>query len=169
MILNIETTGFSHDADLFLIGVRTRTNEIKIWKRWDFPSEESMLKNFLSYFLGVDDKIVIGFNILKFELPYLFIKVQKLPEFRDFFKKINLANVVDLYTILTFMNKGVIKGLSFYCEKYKLKEPPQDREILRSYESRDYEKASRLAEEKLNSINSLFSVVWSKARKGQYG
>jgi len=152
MILNIFTSGFSPEADLLLVGVRTHTGECKLWR----DSE-----GFLDYFLKTDDKIVIGFNILKFDIPFLLLKSQKSQKFPEFFKKINYSNVVDLFPILTFRNRGVIKGLEFYLEKEGIR-----KDFLSDLEIARKSKEDSIAQEvgkKLEAINSLY---WRLKGKG---
>lgn len=145
MIVNIFTTGFSPDSSLLFIGVRTHTGEFKSWEK---PEE------FIEYFLSTDDKIVIGFNILKFDIPFLLLKAKDSLEFTQFFKKINYSNIIDLFTILTFQNKGVIKGLDFYLEQEGIeKNFLSDSEIIRNL---DREKTKEDIKRKLEAINSLY-------------
>ena len=123
MILTILTSDYTATADLRLIAVRTHTGDHKFF---------TSLDEFITYFLGTDDKIVIGFNILKFDLPFLLLKSQDQKQFQEFFKKINYANVIDLFTILTFQNKGVIKGLDYHLQIRDLNRPSNDRDLLRN-------------------------------------
>ena len=59
MILTLFASEFSPEARILLVGVQTHTGEFHFWKGWE---------GFLEYFLGTDDKIVVGFNILKFDI-----------------------------------------------------------------------------------------------------
>ena len=85
MILSIEASGFTHDAEIYAIGLKTPRVE-KTWKRWEYKSEEDMLRDFAKYFVTIDDKIVIGFNVVKFELMLMMTKMKAagMPEFGDF-------------------------------------------------------------------------------------
>ena len=146
MILTIFTGSFSPDAELFLIGVRTHTGEYKFW---------TDMENFLDYFLKTDDKIVVGFNLLKFDIPFLLLKAKDSGKFRDFFRKVNYSNIVDLFTVLTFQNKGVIKGLDFYLEREGIgRNFLSDTEIGRRLQKG--EKAEGEVEKKLEAIHSLY-------------
>jgi len=147
MIVNVFATGYAPKDRLLLVGVRTHTGEFKFF---------SGVKEFVDYFIGTDDKIVIGFNILKWDILFLLLKSQELDNFNEFFKKINYSNIVDLYPILTFRNKGVIKGLSFYLEQKRVsREFLGDVEISRLLES-NKQKAEENIVKKLESLKDLY-------------
>jgi len=147
MILNIFTTGYSPDSELLFIGVRTHTGEVKFWEK-----EEG----FIEYFLGTDDKIVIGFNILKFDIPYILLKTSHSPRFKELFSKMNYCNIVDLFNILTFQNKGIIRGLNHYLEREGVERNfLNDAEIVRIANS-ERSRAEENASKKLEAIHSLY-------------
>ena len=166
MIISILAEDFSEDSEIFLIGVRG-ISTIKIWKLWDFENESIMLKDFIEYFTGIDDKIIIGYNILKFDILKLALNSKGLENFGKFFKKLNISNIVDLFVILTFLNKGVIKGLNSYCEEYGIqKRITNERDFLRLYKEKRYEELVKVFSDKLDAINELFLKMWDKAKKG---
>lgn len=142
MILHVLTSGYSADSQLILIGVRTHTNEHKFW---------NTVEGFLDYFLSTDDKIVVGFNILKFDIPFLLLNTPS-ERLADFFKKINYSNIVDLFTVLTFQNKGIIKGLDYHLEKEGLsRDFPGDDEMRIKGEG-----VQESLGKKLEAIHSLY-------------
>ncbi len=160
MILSIKTDGFSHDSRLLSIGVKTH-NSVKFWHIWDFESEERLLENFIEYFTGVDDKIVNGFNLLKFDIPFLLLKSRGLHGFEKFFRKINFSNVTDLFDILTFQNRGVIKGFNYYCEQHGIpRNFVSDNEMVEMYKNKRHADFERNFSEKLNSTNELFAKLF---------
>jgi hypothetical protein len=177
MILSVQTEGFSSDAKILAIGVKRPGATWKegdkgrlqstIWKSWEFESEESMLSDFVKYFLGTQDKIVIGFNNLKLDMPILLLRTKDFPDFREFFKKFNYANVEDLFLINTFINRGVIKGLDYYCKKEGIPCDFSDREMVSAYNSRDYAKFEDMFRKKLDALDSLFLKMWEKVVSGE--
>lgn len=172
MIILVETDGISLDSKLLVIGLRT-PSEVKLWKIWEHPDEKSMLSSFIDHFLSMtEDKIIIGYNILKFDVPILLHKASGLPKFEEFFRKLNSSNVIDLFTILTFLNQGQLKGMDFYCGKFgvRLLGPKRD-EVSRLYETggeENLEKISNLVSLKLNTINELFLKSWGKVKDGGF-
>ncbi|MEM7815793.1 MAG: hypothetical protein QXN71_01600 [Candidatus Aenigmatarchaeota archaeon] len=164
MILSVQTDGFSSEAKILAIGLK-RGSFVKVWKSWEFPSERDMVSDFIRYFLKTNDKIFIGFNNLKLDIPILLLRSCGLPEFREFFRKINYANIEDLFIILTFINRGVIKGLDHYCKKEGIPREFSDREIVSAYNSKDYARFERLFVNKLDAIDSLFLKMWDKVTK----
>ncbi|RLJ06603.1 MAG: hypothetical protein DRP16_04970 [Candidatus Aenigmatarchaeota archaeon] len=163
MILTVQTDRFSENAKILAIGIKTYSS-IKTWNNWEYASEEEMLSNFINYFLSKDDKIIIGFNVMKFDIPLLLLKSVNLQTFSGFFKKINFSNIVDLFMILTFTEKGEIKGLNCYLEKYKIPSAVSDREMLKLYERKEYRKFEDAFERKLQSIDELFLRLWKKVK-----
>ncbi|MEM5812598.1 MAG: hypothetical protein QW286_02665, partial [Candidatus Aenigmatarchaeota archaeon] len=71
----------------------------------------------------------------------------------------------DLFIILTFINRGVIKGLDHYCKKEGIPREFSDREIVSAYNSKDYARFERLFVNKLDAIDSLFLKMWDKVTK----
>ncbi len=167
MIFSIATDGFLWNSNTLLIGVRTLAT-MRIWKIRDFPSEGEMIKDFMKFFTHMDDKIVIGFNILKFDLPLLLLKAKNLEGFEQFFRKINMANVEDLFIFLTILNEGKLNSLDFYCRHYGIEPPPSDRDIMRWHSLGEYEKSESAFEKKLETINTLFQKIWADVKGGKW-
>jgi DNA polymerase elongation subunit (family B) len=162
IIFSLQTLGISPYANILTIQVKIG-KIVKIWKIWDYADEKSMIRDFMEYFLSLRDKIIIGYNLLKFDLPLLLLKARELPKFEEFFKKINRSNVVDLFTILTFLNKGRIKSLDYHCKAYNItgRNVPLN-EMISLYENKKYEEFERNALANLNNLSDLFSKVWSE-------
>jgi DNA polymerase elongation subunit (family B) len=172
MILSIETDGFSPESKLLVIGLRM-PSKVRLWKRWDYPDEKSMVSAFVGHFLGMEgDKIIIGFNLLKFDVPVLLHKAAGLPRFEEFFRRLNSSNVIDLFTILTFLNEGQLKGLDHYCHAFGVRNlGPKRDEVARLYRAGtpgDKEKISNLVSLKLNTISELFLKSWGEVKDGQH-
>ncbi len=165
MILSIQTSGFLPDSYIYMIGMKT-LKDFKIWGVWNFSSEKNMLEDFIEYFTSTDDKIIIGFNILKFEIPMILLKSQGLRGYEKLFKKINFSNFEDIFVILTFLNHGVIRGLEFYKKTYNISTNLlSDREMFRLYQKGEYEKLDRAMKEKLDVINEIFLKLWGKIKE----
>ncbi len=144
MMLDVFSDGYSHESRLVMVGVRTHTGEFRHWEE---------LEGFLEYFMRTDDKIVVGFNILKWGLPFLMLKAQGLDRFPEFFRKVNQSNVTDLFTVLTFQNRGTIKGLDFYLDKFRInRDFPSDSEMV----SGGVDSLAVGAKRKLEAMNALY-------------
>ncbi|RLI84859.1 MAG: hypothetical protein DRO76_06240 [Candidatus Altiarchaeales archaeon] len=166
IVLNIETDEISYKAKILTIQVRG-SNLIKIWRIWDYKNEEELLRNFVRWFLREKDKVILGYNLLKFDLPLLLLKTAFFPEFEKFSMKINRANILDLFVILTFLNKGRIKSLEFYCKEIKKEIVPRE-ELLQMYENKLYPEMERSLVKNLSAINELFSVLWKSVDRDRY-
>lgn len=155
MIIVAKADKYTHDATILSIGLRT-PGTTRVWKLWEFPDEGEMISDFMRYFLSIDDKIVVGFNILKFDIPLLLLKSRGLPEFEDFFRKINYANVIDLFVILTHQRGGVLKGLDFYCKEFGINaDLVSGLELTRLYENKEYGRFEKHFMEKLEATAEL--------------
>ena len=116
IFLKIQTEGISYSAKILTIQVKRRgLSDTIIWRRWKFDNEEHLLQNFRDWFLKENDKIFVGYNILKFDLPLLLLKLSQLEKFDEFSLKLNRSNILDLFAVLTFLKKE-IKGFDYYCQ-----------------------------------------------------
>ena len=165
MLLAMLTDGFQADASIIAIATKSKTG-VRVWTTWESGSEQAMLESFLDYFLKAPEKIITGFNILKFEIPLLLLKAKTHEKFPELFKKINSANVEDLFVILTFKNKGLIKSMDAYLKSYRLPNVPQHRETMIAFEKKEYEKVSHHLEAKISALDQLFEKVWSETHAG---
>ena len=167
MILSIDADSYSYDAKIIAIGLKTQKSE-KVWKSWEFGSEEDMLTDFIRHFLSIDDKIVIGFNVLKFDLMLLMLKSKGLPEFHQFAKKINFANIADLFVILTFLKGGTISGLESHAKSYGIEvKLLQGLDIQRIFAGGDKERIVHNMLARMDAMNRIFLAMWDKVRKGE--
>lgn len=138
--------------------------ELKIWKLWDYENETSLIEDFLNWFLIVRDKILIGYNILKVDVPLLLIKSQTLPESNDFFSKINKCNIVDLHVILTFLNEGRIKGFKQWCKDFRIPfDPPITGSQINEFIKKErYEEIQKYIEIESKAISELHSLLFKR-------
>ncbi len=167
IVLKLEATEISQNAELICIQAR-KGNDLHLWRRWKYESEELLLKAFLDWFMMEEDKIIIGFNILKFDVPLLLMKCKKFDNFDEFFKKINSANIIDLFVLLTLMNKGNIKGIDFYAQKLIGKNIIGGEEILKQYKEKKYQELEKSIVKNLNTTQDLFMFVWKKFNAGEF-
>ncbi|MDI6902478.1 MAG: hypothetical protein QMC77_01920 [Methanocellales archaeon] len=131
IILDVNTTE-EPDYDLIekkLITIGTKTDgNIKIWHIKDYDCERGMLKDFLEWFISNGDEKIVGFNILKFDIPLLLLKSQSVDKTKELYQRFFKSDVIDLFGILTYLyNK--MKSLEEWCKyfdidyKGKLKHP----------------------------------------------
>ncbi|MDD2665420.1 MAG: hypothetical protein PHD13_01370 [Methanocellales archaeon] len=120
MILDVNTWGDS-GYDLlkkWLITIGVKTDDgIKIWHRKDYNGEEKMLKDFLEWFVINKEREIIGFNILKSDMPLLLLKSQSVGKTKELYQRLFKSNIVDLFCILTFLNNGTMCSLEMWCKK----------------------------------------------------
>lgn len=164
MIVKIEADAILHDPNIFTI--QTRIDGItKVWKIWEHEDEGEMLEAFFDWFLEKEDKIIVGYNLLKFDIPVLLLKAKGSPRMREFFLKLNRSNIVDLFVVLTFLNRGRLLGLDYYREKYGITSPviPAER-IRRLYKEGKYEEVEEAVVMNLNILYELNKKVRGEVR-----
>lgn len=162
MILAIEVDSISSDPKILTIGAM-QAGKTKIWKLWEHESEETLVWDFTYWFLREGEKVVIGFNHLKFDLPILLLKARDFGDFEDFFMKLNKANVEDLFTFLTFVNQGRIKGLKEHCKDYDVDWPQVlDLSPAALFKQENYQALEDHAKARLQAINDLKKKAWKR-------
>ena len=162
IILKIQAAEIFYLAKILTIQVKKKeTNDIKIWESWKFSDENVMLGDFRDWFLEEKDKILIGYNILKFDLPLLLLRLSSLEKFSEFFLKLNRSNVLDLFVVLTFLKKGNIKSFDYYCQKYNITTVPQEK-ILDFYHTKNYSQMDKAISKNLSAFAELFDRILKK-------
>lgn len=161
MIFSLFTKGFDPDSEICSIAIKTLSGENKIWSAENYPDEKALISAFVDYFLKTADKIIVGFNILKFEIPVLLLKSSWLPDFKDFFKKLNSSNIEDLFVILTFQNRGRLLPMEHYLKHFGVENNMAHYEVAaRFFEKKEHEKEKQYMENRLEAIENLFRKVW---------
>lgn len=157
LFFKLETTEINYRAKILTIQIK-KSGKVKIWCLWDYKSEEELLKDFIEFFLNEEDKIIVGFNILKFDIPLLLLKTSHMENFEKFSMKINHSNIIDLFAILTFKRKGKIKSFKNYCNEIDIT-PISREEILNFYNSKEYEKINEAILKNFEALEKLFNSL----------
>jgi len=161
IFLNIQTKEISCSTKILTIQIKRKgIEDIRIWRCWKFACEKNLLQNFRDWFLKENDKIFVGYNILKFDLPLLLLKLSSMEKFDDFFLKLNRANILDLFAILTFLKKE-IKGFGYYCKKYNIETVPKEK-IMDFYNKRDYKRMEEGIVKNLRASEKLYLKIMEK-------
>jgi hypothetical protein len=127
------------------IGVKI-AEEIRIW-------DGGMLTEFIEWFSAEQDMIIVGFNILKYDIPLLLLKASSVNATEKLYNKIFRSNIVDLFVILTFLNKGKIKSLKQWCKDLNVYYEPSPPELHKFDEMH--------LKSELESLNLLFNKLWN--------
>ena len=165
MILDAEFSDFNlAKAEIYTIQVYFPKKDFKTWKIWEYESESDLVESFIDWFLYVPDKLLIGYNILKTDIPLLLMKAQKTLRSDEFFLKINRCNIVDLHVILTFLNPGEIKGLKAWCKEFKIPyEPPlTGNRIPKFFKQKLYDEIEEYIKIESEAISKLHSKLFKK-------
>ncbi|MEM2918571.1 MAG: 3'-5' exonuclease [Candidatus Altiarchaeota archaeon] len=160
LFFKLEATEISYRAKILTIQIK-KSEKVKIWCSWDYESEEELLREFINFFLQEEDKIIVGFNILKFDIPLLLLKTSHMENFEKFSMKINHSNIIDLFIVLTFQRKGKIKSFKDYCNEINIA-PISREEILTFYHSGQYEKINGAILKNFEALEKLFKNMLKK-------
>lgn len=170
IFLKIETESISYALENKILSIQVKktnekvNDETRIWKSWEFSNEFNLINNFTKWFLNEEDKIFLGFNILKFDIPLLLMKTQKLENFSEFSLKINRSNILDLFVILTFIHRGKIKSFQDYCREINVLSVSRE-EILILYKEKNYDDLEKALIKNLDAMQSLFLNVVERLKK----
>ncbi len=162
LLFKLESEEISYKTKIITLQVK-KGSDIKLWHSWDFASEEAMISDFVTWFLQEKDKIIVGFNILKFDIPLLLMKSVSMADFEKFSMKLNRSNILDLFVILTFQRRGNIKGFQDYCKEFGIETACRD-EILSLYANKQYSELDGLLVKNLTALERLFETVVEKEK-----
>jgi len=160
ILFKLEPEEISYRTRILTIQFK-KSNDIMIWHSWDFKTEEEMLNDFINCFLKDSDKILLGFNILKFDIPLLLLKSAKFQNFENFSRKLNQSNIIDLFVVLTFQRRGKIKGFNDYCKEIGIETIERDA-IIRMYKNSEYAELDKAIKKNLNALEKLFESLVKK-------
>jgi len=162
LAFKLESEEISYKTKLITLQVK-KESDIKLWHSWDYETEGAMLSDFITWFLQEKDKIIVGFNILKFDIPLLLMKSANMADFEKFSMKLNRSNILDLFVILTFQRRGNIKGFQDYCREFGIETAARD-EILSLYANKQYSELDSLLVKNLTALERLFEKVVEKEK-----
>jgi len=162
IFLEMLTDGFSSNAKIISIAIKYDNENFEIRNVWDFKNEDDMVLDFISWFTAQEDKIIAGYNILKFHIPLLLLRAKKFKNFEDFFVKINKANIIDIFVYLTFINSGKINSLDFYCQNYNIGNFVSQQKMDLLIKNSKKEEITKCLIRNLSCINDLFSRLWGQ-------
>lgn len=147
--------------------------KITILKEWE-SSEKDILKQFYNHFqllLKTEKTVwVIGFNILRFDVPVLINKlvnhsIASLPQVLEFFRNIYIT---DLRQCLLPFSKFRFKNLSTnkIAEKLQIKKPKYDnKEIRKFYTEKNYGKIEEHSYSDIDFIQNLYWILKREPEK----
>lgn len=123
-----------------------------------------MIRQFVDYYLEVDDKFLIGYNITNFDLPLLFTRMAK-EDLARFFNKYNKGYVRDLATILEF-HKIKRQKLEDVARIYRINVGNiEEIDVKKLHEQGDWDGIITYAKSELDVIDELFQKMWGQIKR----
>jgi len=164
MFFDLEATGLNILRDHILTIQKKDGYGKKVWCRRDYRTETELIRQFVDYYLEVDDKFLIGYNFTNLDLPLLFTRMEK-EDLARFFKKYNRGYVRDLAMILEF-HKIKRQKLESIAESYGIDVSKiEGADARKLHEQGDWNGIIKYAKSKLDVIDELFQKMWAQIRK----
>lgn len=161
MFFDLETTGLDLSRDRILTIQKKDGYGRKVWCIRDYRIESELIRQFVNYYLDVDDKFLIGYNITNFDLPLLFTRMAK-EDLAGFFNKYNKGYVRDLATILEF-HKVKRQKLENVARIYRIDVGNiEEIDVKKLHENGDWDGIIAYAKNELDVIEQLFREMWSQ-------
>ena len=150
---DIETTGLDpYRNRVVLIGMK-QGGETKLFKLWETKKEPEIILSAIRALQTVRETIV-GFNNLKFDVPFMLERLRILGRWENRFWGINYMSWFDLYQYLG----NDFRGLNYWLGKAGIKKQSEilGRDIPRLYRMREYAKIESHNLDDLNTSELLF-------------
>jgi len=161
MFFDLETTGLDLSRDCILTIQKKDGYGKKVWCIRDYRTESELIRQFVNYYLEVEDKILIGYNITNFDLPFLFTRIAK-EDLPRFFKKYNKGYVRDLATILEF-HRIKRQKLESVARIYRIDVSSiEEIDVKKLYEKGNWNGILAYAKNELDVIEQLFREMWNQ-------
>jgi len=154
---DIETTGLDpYNCQVVLIGLKVGS-EVRQWKLWEIGDEEKMILDALEVILKVNDTI-IGYNNLKFDIPFLLERLKVFGKYEQRFFKIYNKKWFDLYQYLG----NDFRSLKYWLKKAGIKrEHPEldGKDVPVYFKNKEYDKIVKHNLDDLITSEKLFKYL----------
>jgi uncharacterized protein YprB with RNaseH-like and TPR domain len=154
---DIETTGLNpHERKVTLVGMKTG-GEIRQWKLWEIGDEAKMILTAIEELLRTNETI-IGYNNLKFDVPFVIERLKVLGVYRPEFWGIYSKSWFDLYQYLG----NDYRSLASWLQRASIERKYADlkgRDMPTFFESKDYDKIVNHNLDDLNTSEELFRFL----------
>jgi len=154
---DIETTGLDpYKHQVVLVGMKIG-GEIKQWKLWKIKDEATMILNAIKEVEKIDETI-IGYNNLKFDVPFMLERLKILRKYKSRFFKIYTKKWFDLYQYLG----NDYRSLKHWLHEAGIRKKYPDlngRDMPLFFEKKDFGKIVRHNIDDLNTSEKLFRFL----------
>lgn len=113
---DIETSGLDPFNDQILTIQVKRGECVQLWKLWEEDNESDMIEKYFRFLDNIDSKEAIyGYNILLFDLPFIWTRLSLLSEFDiEKYRLFYYRNWKDLYQYLGKSYCSLDRWLSYF-------------------------------------------------------
>ena len=154
---DIETTGLDPStAKVLLVGMKKGTR-IMQWKLWEIQDEGELILKALAEIDSIFETIV-GYNNLKFDVPFMLERLRILGQYKAEFFKIYHKKWFDLYQYLG----DDYKNLDHWCNQARIKKKYPNlkgKDMPVFFERQDYQKIINHNLDDLRTSDRLFHFL----------
>ena len=158
IFFDIETTGLNPYTDSILTIQFKKGTELTVWKLWETPEVEILLK-FLDYLKPISfDVTIYGYNCLKFDIPFLVARLNHYNLLNaDVYKLIYDKKWLDLYQYKGDNYMSMDRWLDSYGIKRSC--PYSGRNMPLFYENEMYQEIEEHAIDDLNMCEQFVQAL----------
>jgi uncharacterized protein YprB with RNaseH-like and TPR domain len=154
---DIESTGLNpYENQVILIGMKMG-RKIRLWKCWEIKDEARMILDALQEIEKIDETI-IGYNNLKFDVPFMLERLKILGKYEPKFWEIHSKKWFDLYQYLGNDYRSLKHWLQQANIKRKYPEL-EGRDMPNCFGREDYEKIINHNVDDLTTSEKLFKFL----------
>lgn len=167
-----ETTGLSpFENELISIQYAEEDGSLTLYARWDYDSEAALLVDFLEDWKDIrrkrdaDGALFVGYNHLKFDVPFVFAKCLLLDDVRERLGWSSQHCWKQLYRWPMYLDLVHLFGSDFISMNAIRKEllgttdPYESRDIPVYYANGQYELIEEYIRDEMAAIRSIFEAV----------
>ena len=157
IMFDIETTGINpYRSQVTLIGFK-KEGKIKQLKLWEFTDEAEMILEAINEFKKFrSNDTIIGYNNIKFDIPFLLQRLEILGEMKpEYWSIFYERKWLDLYQ---FMGDNY-RTLDLWLEKFGIKKAHPEltgRQMPEYFRKKEYEKIEAHNRDNLNTSEELY-------------
>jgi uncharacterized protein YprB with RNaseH-like and TPR domain len=164
MFFDLEASGLNILSDKILTIQIKDGHGKKIWCLQDFPSESELIRQFVDYYLDVEDKFLIGYNFTNLDLPLMFLRMAE-EDLSRFFRKYNRGYVRDLAMILEF-HKVKRQKMEDVAKMYHIEVPKvENADVPELYRKGDWSSIRNYAKNELDVLEQLWLTMWAQIKQ----
>lgn len=156
--IDIETTGLDPHRERIVTIQARHLGETKVWKEWEL-GEVGCLRNLFNLLSqpGARGKSFVGYNILKFDVPFIDVRLRELGVMDErVWHLLHDLHYVDLYQLL---GDYYARARQWYLSMTTVRNDVVNAEIPKLYEAREYTTIEEYVEREMRAMEAFYEEV----------